>query len=125
MSSKLVSFLAGLAIAASATSAFAFDAQVTRPTPLRTHASPRAGVIEIVPANAIIDMERCVRGWCEASYDGRMGYVYTPILMNGEPAAPDPTPFEVITAPVTVPATVVGSAVGAVAGVIVPPASSY
>jgi hypothetical protein len=121
MSPKSFSIFAGLAIAAIATSAFAFDAQVTRATPLRTHASPRAGVIGIVPANAIIDMERCVRGWCEASYDGRMGYVYTPILMNGEPASPNITPFDVITAPVTVPVAVVGGVVGAAADAIASP----
>ncbi|QGM45858.1 SH3 domain-containing protein [Methylocystis heyeri] len=125
MSSKMLSILAGIAFVASATSAFAFDAQVTRATPLRTHASPHAGVIEVVPANSIIDMQRCARGWCEASYDGRMGYVYTPVLMNGEPSTPGPTPFEVITAPVTVPVTVVGAAVGAAANVIAPPAHSY
>ncbi|HMK90562.1 MAG TPA: hypothetical protein VK446_13140, partial [Methylocystis sp.] len=71
MSSRVVPILVGAALAVACGSAFAFDAQVTRPTPLRTHPSHRAAVIEVVPANAVIDMARCARGWCAAEYAGR------------------------------------------------------
>ena len=60
-------------------------------------------MIEVIPANAVIDMARCHRGWCEAAYAGQMGYVYTPVLVSGEPvSAADEGPIELLTAPVTV-----------------------
>jgi hypothetical protein len=61
MVSRFVPVLAGVAMAAAASSALAFDAMVSAPTALRTRASPRAAAIGVIPARAIIDMERCVR----------------------------------------------------------------
>ncbi len=111
MSSRLLPILAGAAIAATASSAFAFDAMVSAPTALRTHASHRAGVIEVIPANAVIDMARCYRGWCEATYAGQTGYVYTPVLVSTEPvSSADVGPIGVLTAPVTVVGGVLGAA---------------
>ena len=87
MLSKFVPALAGVAMAATVGSAFAFDAEIVAPKALRTHPSPRAAVIMVIPAQSVINMERCVRGWCEAAYAGQMGYVYTPVLVSGEPVS--------------------------------------
>ena len=109
MLSKFVPVLVGVAMAAATTSAFAFGAQVSAPTPLRTHASPRAAVIEVIPARAVINMERCVRGWCEAAYAGQVGYVYTPVLVSAAPVSPtDEGPLGVLTAPFAATGAVLG-----------------
>jgi uncharacterized protein YraI len=116
MLSKFVPVLVGVAMAAATTSAFAFGAQVSAPTPLRTHASPRAAVIEVIPARAVINMERCVRGWCEAAYAGQVGYVYTPVLVSARPIAPtDEGPMGLLLAPVTVPIAATSAVLGGVA----------
>ncbi len=88
MSLRFIPIVVGVAMATTGGSAFAFDALVTAPTPMRVHASHRAAVIEVVPPNAVIDMLRCDRGWCEAAYAGQTGYVYTPLIISGEPAPP-------------------------------------
>ena len=90
MLSKFVPALAGVAMAATVGSAFAFDAEIVAPKALRTHPSPRAAVITVIPAQSVINMERCVRGWCEAAYAGQVGFVYTPVLVSAGPAAPSP-----------------------------------
>ena len=85
MLSKFVPALAGVAMAATVGSAFAFDAEIVAPKALRTRPSPRAAVIMVIPAQSVINMERCVRGWCEAAYAGQLGYVYTPVLVSATP----------------------------------------
>ncbi len=116
MLSRFVPVLAGVAMAATAGSAFAFDAMVSAPTALRTHASPRAALIEVIPARAVINMERCVRGWCEAAYAGQVGYVYTPVLVSGWAGSPGMEgPWDVLTAPITVPIAATGAVFGGVA----------
>ena len=85
MLSKFVPVLAGVAMAATVGSAFAFDAEIVAPKALRTRPSPRAAVIMVIPAQSVINMERCVRGWCEAAYAGQLGYVYTPVLVSATP----------------------------------------
>ena len=108
---RFVPVLAGVAMAAAGSSAFAFDAMVVAPTALRTHASHRAAVIEVVPAHAVIDMARCSRGWCEAGYGGQMGYVYTPVLVSGEPvSSTDLGPMDLLTAPIAATGAVLGAA---------------
>ncbi len=79
-------------------------------------------MIEVIPANAVIDMAHCYRGWCEAASAGQMGYVYTPVLVSGEPVSPaDEGPIELLTAP----ATVVGEVFGAVAPASAPVVARY
>ena len=74
MLTKFVPALAGVVMAATVGSAFAFDAEIVAPKALRTRPSPRAAVIMVIPAQSVINMERCVRGWCEAAYAGQLGY---------------------------------------------------
>ncbi|MGO9392072.1 SH3 domain-containing protein [Rhodoblastus sp.] len=114
MSSRLLPVLAGVAMAATASSAFAFGAMVSAPTALRTHATHRAAVIEVVPANGVVDMARCYRGWCEAAYGGQMGYVHTPLLVSATPST-DVGPIGTV---LTLPFTVVGGVLGAPAPIV-------
>ncbi len=116
MSNRLLPMLAGVAMAAAASSAFAFGAMVTAATPLRTHAAHRAAVIEVVPANAVVDMARCYRGWCEAAYAGQMGYVHTPILISATTSAEGGPIGTVLTLPFTVVGGILGSPAPIVAG---------
>ncbi len=103
MVSKFVPALAGVAMAATVGSAFAFNAEIVAPKALRTHPSPRAAVIMVIPASAVINMERCVRGWCEAAYAGQLGYVYTPVLVSATPPGSPglDRPMGILTAPIT------------------------
>ena len=71
MSSSILPILAGVAMATTASSAFAFDVMASSPMAMRTHATHQAAVIEVVPAKAMIDVTRCYRGWCEATYAGQ------------------------------------------------------
>ncbi|QGM45859.1 hypothetical protein [Methylocystis heyeri] len=118
MPPRIISVLAGAVLAASATSAFAFEAMTPQARAMRTHPSPRAAVVGVIPPNATFDMERCVRGWCEAAYAGRVGFVYTPVIVSGGPgAATGFGPFDLLTAPFTA----VGSAFGSAAEAAPPP----
>ena len=117
MLSRFIAALAGAAMAASVGSAFAFDAQIVAPKALRTHPSPRAAVITVIPARAVINMERCVRGWCEAAYAGQLGFVYTPVLVSATPPGSpvDEGPLGILAAPITLPLAATGAAFGGAA----------
>ncbi len=85
MSSTIIPAVAAVIFASGASSALAFDAASPEPKEMRTHASHRAAVIEVIPANAVFDIANCVREWCEAAYAGQTGYVFVPVLISGEP----------------------------------------
>jgi SH3-like domain-containing protein len=87
MSSKFLSVLAGVALAASATSAFAFDAVLSAPKALHTHPWHRSAVIEVLPPAVVISMVGCQQGWCQATApNGVTGFVYAPVLVGAAPA---------------------------------------
>ena len=87
MSSRFLSVLAGVALAASATSAFAFDAVISAPKALHVHPWHRSAVIEVLPATAAINIIGCRHGWCQATAaNGVTGFVYTPVVV-GVPAS--------------------------------------
>ena len=94
MSSSILPILAGVAMAATASSAFAFDVMASSPMAMRTHATHQASVIEVVPANAVIDVTRCYRGWCEATYAGQTGFVHAPILVSAAAPSADAGPMD-------------------------------
>ena len=87
MLSRFVPALAGVAMAATVGSAFAFDAEIVAPKALRTRPSPRAAVIMVIPAQRRDQhgalRSRMVRG-------GLRGpdwvIVYTPVLVSAAPA---------------------------------------
>jgi uncharacterized protein YraI len=117
MSSRLLPILAGVAMTATASSAFAFGAMVSAPTALRTHATQRASVIEVLPANTVVDMARCYRGWCEAAYAGQTGYVHAPLLVSAPGSFNDTGPFGLLGLPFAAAGGVVG---GVTAPIIAP-----
>ena len=87
MSSKFLSVLAGVALAASATSAFAFEAVLSSSKALHTHPWHRSGVIEVLAPTTVINITGCRRGWCQAQApNGPVGFVYTPVLVGAAPA---------------------------------------
>jgi hypothetical protein len=87
MSSKFLSVLAGVALAASATSAFAFEAVLSSPKALHTHPWHRSGVIEVLGPATVINITGCRHGWCQAQApNGPVGFVYTPVLVGAAPA---------------------------------------
>jgi hypothetical protein len=109
MSFRLFPMLAGVALSATAGSAFAFDAGLENPMPLRTEPSRLAAVITVIPANTVVDLIRCNRGWCETTYAGRVGFVHSPILTSTRPG---PAFFAQAQAPAA-PTSPVGSLFGA------------
>jgi uncharacterized protein YraI len=114
MSSRILPILAGVVMAATASSAFAFDVMASSPMAMRTHATHQAAVIEVVPANAVVDVTRCYRGWCEATYAGQTGYIHAPILVSAASSA-DVGP---ITTVLTLPFTAVGGVLSASAPIV-------
>ncbi|ARN80193.1 hypothetical protein [Methylocystis bryophila] len=123
MSSKFLSVLAGVALAASATSAFAFEAVLSSPKALHTHPWHRSGVIEVLPPASVINISGCRHGWCEATaINGAVGFVYTPVLVGAVPApgwwwgwGPWSAPFAPLAAVEAIP-----NPLGLVAGLLAP-----
>lgn len=114
MSSMILPILAGAAMAATASSAFAFDVMASSPMAMRTHATHQAAVIEVVPANAVFDVARCYHGWCEATYAGQTGFVHAPILVSATSSA-DTDPIATV---LTLPFTAVGGVLNASAPIV-------
>ena len=44
------------------------------PATMRVGPTDKAGVVQRIPQSAEIDVEKCVRTWCRASWRGRFGY---------------------------------------------------
>lgn len=55
--------------------AFADPARTTAPVVMRAAPSPKARVVQNIPANAQIDLSHCSRDWCYGSWRDRFGYV--------------------------------------------------
>ncbi|MGO4869800.1 MAG: hypothetical protein ACLPGW_04195 [Roseiarcus sp.] len=47
----------------------------TAPVVMRAAPSPKARIVQSIPANARIDLSHCSRDWCYASWRDRFGYV--------------------------------------------------
>ncbi len=115
MSSKFYSVLAGVALAASATSAFAFEAVLSTTKGLHTHPWHRSAVIEVLPPSSVINISGCRHGWCQAqAINGAVGFVHTPVLVGWTPApdwwwgwGPWTAPFAPVAAVVTAPVAAV------------------
>jgi Bacterial SH3 domain len=108
MSSKFLSVLVGVALAASATSAFAFEAVLTSARAVHTHASHRSAVVAVLPAGATINILAERHGWSAvAGPNGVVGYVRTPVLVSAAPGAWT-GPFGAVETVVAAPFNVVG-----------------
>jgi hypothetical protein len=57
------------------------------PVAMRAAPSGKAGVVQRIPASAEIELIRCVRGWCRASWRGRFGYIPSEAVVLGPPPA--------------------------------------
>jgi uncharacterized protein YraI len=72
MRRSILSLSLALAFAAPA---FADPARTTAPTIMRAAPTPKARIVQRIPANAEIDMSYCSRDWCYASWRDRFGYL--------------------------------------------------
>jgi len=97
MSSRFLSMVAGVALASSATSAFAFDAVLAGPKGLHVKPCHHSAVIEVLPATATVNVIGCRYGWCQATApNGATGFVRTHALLDpvavASPTLPLPPP---------------------------------
>jgi len=87
MALRFLSVLAGVALAATATSAFAFDAVLASAKGLHTHPWHHSHVIEVLPPGAAVNIIAARHGWAEVQTPGGVvGFVHTPILAGAVPA---------------------------------------
>jgi len=57
------------------------------PVAMRARPSGRAGVVQRIPRSAEIELLKCARGWCRASWRGRFGYIPAEAVVLGPPPA--------------------------------------
>jgi hypothetical protein len=57
------------------------------PVVMRAGPSGKAGVVQRIPASAEIELIKCARGWCHASWRGRFGYIPAEAVVLGPPPA--------------------------------------
>jgi hypothetical protein len=83
-----------LAIAGTIGSASADPAVTRTVTNMRQDPDPRAPLVQRIPANAEIDVNRCTAGWCYASWRDVFGYVLAantvPLVAPPPPVYPGP-----------------------------------
>ncbi len=54
---------------------------------MRAAPTGNAGVVQRIPQSAEIDVEKCARAWCRASWRGRFGYVPAEAVVLRSPLA--------------------------------------
>ena len=57
------------------------------PVAMRAGPSGKAGVVQRIPQSAEIELLKCARGWCHASWRGRFGYIPAEAVVLGPPPA--------------------------------------
>ena len=57
------------------------------PVTMRIGPTGNAGVVQRIPQSAEIEVEKCARTWCRASWRGRFGYVPAEAVVLGPPPA--------------------------------------
>jgi Bacterial SH3 domain len=73
---KIVRLCLGLGIAVALVSpAMAELATIGAPVAMRAAPTDKAGIVQHIPQSAEINLEKCVRDWCRASWRGRSGYI--------------------------------------------------
>lgn len=118
MSSRFLSVLVGVALAASATSAFAFEAVLSSAKAVHTHPWHRSGVVAVLPAGATVNIAGERRGWSAVTGpNGVVGFVYTPVLVS---AAPGPWGAGALGAPLGAVGSVVAAPFNLVGGIFAP-----
>jgi hypothetical protein len=72
------------------------------PVAMRAAPTGKAGVVQRIPQNAQVDVGKCARDWCRASWRGRSGYIPAEAVALGPPPANlagDKMPPPVVNAP--------------------------
>jgi hypothetical protein len=69
------------------TPALAELAMTGAPVTMRDGPTGKAGVVQLIPQSAEIDVEKCAGAWCRASWRGRFGYVPAGAVVFGPPPA--------------------------------------
>lgn len=93
----------GVVVAFSAP-ALAELAMTGAPVAMRAGPASNARIVQRIPASAEIEVEKCARGWCHASWRNRPGYIPADDVVLGPPAATLPgnqMPPPVVYAPPT------------------------
>jgi hypothetical protein len=57
------------------------------PVAMRAAPTGKAGIVQRVPQNAQVDVGKCARDWCRASWRGRSGYIPAEAVALGPPRA--------------------------------------
>lgn len=57
------------------------------PVTMRAGPSGKTAMVQRVPQRAEIDLEKCARSWCRASWRGRFGYIPEQAVLLGIPPA--------------------------------------
>ena len=57
------------------------------PVTMRARPSGRAAVVQRIPQSAEIEVLKCARGWCHASWRGGFGYIPEEAVVLGPPPA--------------------------------------
>ncbi len=73
---------------------------------MRAGPSGKAALVQRVPQRAEIELKKCTRSWCRASWRGRFGYVPAEAVVFGSPPmalAGDKMPPPVVNAPTDAP----------------------
>lgn len=73
--------------------AFAELAMTGAPVAMRTRPAGKARIVQHIPRTAEIDVVRCARGWCRASWRGRFGYVPADAVVFGPSPGDAATPL--------------------------------
>ena len=76
----------GVVVAFSAPS-LAELAMTGAPVAMRAGPASNARIVQRIPASAEIEVEKCARGWCHASWRNRPGYIPADDVVLGPPAA--------------------------------------
>jgi hypothetical protein len=79
-------FAAGMSLALAAPT-LAEPAMTAQAVTMRSQPTPKSSVVQRMPANAEIDLMKCARGWCRASWRNRFGYVPVQAVVLGPPPA--------------------------------------
>jgi hypothetical protein len=102
---KIVRLYLGLSVFIALVSpAIAELAMTGAPVTMRAAPTGNAGVVERIPQSVEIDVEKCVRAWCRASWHGRFGYVPAQAVVLRSPLATlprDKMPPSVVNGPST------------------------
>jgi hypothetical protein len=85
---KIVRLYLGLGVFIALVSPALAELAITgAPVTMRIGPTGNAGVVQLIPQSAEIEVEKCARAWCRASWRGRFGYVPTAAVVPKFPFA--------------------------------------